>query len=72
LLSDLIQTAGHQQQLKGILGMPLARRPCVKPGSPCPVPHDKAAAVHAEPALLAPELLRQPPPAHLVPAPDGL
>ena len=70
MLSNLNRAAGHQQTLKGIVGMPLACRPCDHPGSPGLAPHENAAAADVRPALLDPELSRQPPLAHLIPARD--
>ena len=70
MLGDLIKAAGRQQLPKGIQGMGLARRPCAGPGPSGSVPHDNAAAAYVRPALLDPDLLRQPPLAHLVPARD--
>jgi hypothetical protein len=70
LLGDLIKAAGDQQKLEGIRGMPLAPPPCANPASSGVAAHENAATAHVRPALLDPELLRQPPLAHLVPARD--
>ena len=70
MLGNLIKAAGHQQLRKGIQVMTLLRRPCANPDPPGSVTPENAAAAHVRPALLDPELLRQPPLANLVPARD--